>query len=29
MSKKEKVLNWGLAGVGVFFAILGSIMCLK
>ena len=29
MSKGEKALNWALAGLGVFFAALGSIMCLK
>jgi len=29
MSKSEKALNWGLTGLGIFFAILGSVMCLK
>jgi len=29
MGKTEKALNWGLSGLGVFFAGLGAIMCLK
>ena len=29
MGKMEKLANWGLAGLGVFFAVLGSVMCLK
>jgi len=29
MSKGEKLLNWGLTGLGLFFAVLGSIMSLK
>ena len=28
-TKAEKLANWGLAGLGVFFAALGAIMCLK
>ena len=28
-TKGEKLANWGLAGLGVFFAALGAIMCLK
>ena len=29
MSKAEKLANWALTGLGVFFAALGAIMCLK
>jgi sodium-coupled neutral amino acid transporter 11 len=29
MSPMEKKVNWGLTGLGVFFAILGAVMCLK
>ena len=29
MSPMEKKANWGLTGLGVFFAILGAVMCLK
>ena len=29
MGAGEKKLNWALAGLGVFFAGLGSVMCLK
>ena len=29
MGASEKKLNWALAGLGVFFAGLGSVMCLK
>ena len=29
MGKAEKLLNWGLTGLGVFFAGLGAVMCLK
>jgi len=29
MGKAEKLANWALTGLGVFFAVLGSIMCLK
>ena len=29
MEGKEKALNYGLAGLGVFFAGLGAVMCLK
>lgn len=29
MGKAEKLMNWGLTGVGVFFAGLGAVMCLK
>jgi len=29
MSKGEKLLNWGLTGLGLFFAVLGSILSLK
>jgi len=28
-TKMEKKANWALAALGVFFAILGSVMCLK
>ena len=29
MGKAEKLMNWGLTGLGVFFAGLGAAMCLK
>jgi sodium-coupled neutral amino acid transporter 11 len=29
MSPMEKKVNWGLTGLGVFFAILGAVMCLN
>ena len=29
MGKSEKLLNWALTALGIFFAGLGSVMCLK
>jgi len=29
MGKTEKLFNWVLSGLGIFFAALGAIMCLK